>query len=443
MTGGAAVLRNSLAGLAARGIEVAAKLALYVLAAKLLGVSGSGLLFLAMTWGHFAATVSRLGIERSLTRLVAAELAVGQGLSARRQVIRGAAVVTATSGALGLATSAGAPLAAELLFHDPTAAAPLAASGLVIPAMAVTFTLTAALAGLERTVAAQVLQNLSWPIGMLIGLGIGLRDPAHIILALAATMLIAAIAAALWICLDRAKFARDDALPPGLARLPSLFSTAAPLYVVELVQVTIASLPALLLGAFADAASVSVFSVAQRASMLVHVVLLSLGTVAAPRFASHHRTGNASALRALSRQMQAAGTVLGGGLCMVLAIGAESILSLIGPRFAAGAPILAVMAAGQSIGALYAAQDILLAMTGNGAALRALNLLQLTTMLLLSVPLIAQLGPMGAAIVTALATAQGGFGTAMAARLLIPEAATFLAPILPRLLLPLIKKAGS
>ncbi len=71
---------------------------------------------------------------------------------------------------------------------------------------------------------------------------------------------------------------------------------------------------------------------------------------------------------------------------------------------------------------------------GNGAALRILNLLQLAVMLLLSIPLIAHLGAAGAAVVTALVTAQGGIGTAAAARLLIPEASTYFAPTLPRAL---------
>ena len=187
MNGRSAVLLNAIAGLAVRGIEVAAKLALYVVAAALLGVVGSGLLFIAMTWGHLAATLSRLGIERALTRLVAGDLAVGQGRSARRQILSGLAIVAATSTTLGLATHLVAPIAADILFHDPALAAPLAASGLVIPVMALTFTLTAILSGLDRTSAAQIFQNVFWPIGMLLGLALGARDPETVILALATT----------------------------------------------------------------------------------------------------------------------------------------------------------------------------------------------------------------------------------------------------------------
>ena len=428
------VLLNSVASLAVRGVEVGAKLALYVVAANLLGVAGSGLLFLAMTWGHLAATLSRLGIERALMRLVASELAVAQGESARRHVLQGVAVVAAVSIALGAATYLAAPFAAEFLFHDASAAAPLAASGLVIPAMAVAFTLTHVLAGLDRTTASQLLQNVFWPIGMLLALAFGASKPAEVIHVLAATMLVVCFVAALWIMVDRARLARDEPLAAGIAMLPSLRATAAPLYIVELVQVSIASLPTLLLGIFADTAAVSVFSVAQRASMLAHVVLLSLGTVASPRFAALHRTHDVDGLSRLNRQMQIAGTVMGGGVCLVLAAAGGPLLSLIGPSFAGGAYLLAIMAAGQFVSALYATQDLLLAMTGNGAALRVLNLLQLAVMLLLSIPLISQFGAAGAALVTALVTAQGGIGTAATARLLIPEASTFLAPALPRAL---------
>ncbi|MDQ2104351.1 hypothetical protein QSG27_16750, partial [Azospirillum sp. C340-1] len=72
------------AGLGLRGVEVAGKLGLYVIAARSLGVHEAGLFFLCLTWIGLASTVARLGLERAVTRHIAAELAVGQGRAAGR-----------------------------------------------------------------------------------------------------------------------------------------------------------------------------------------------------------------------------------------------------------------------------------------------------------------------------------------------------------------------
>ncbi|WP_445679608.1 lipopolysaccharide biosynthesis protein [Radicibacter daui] len=430
-TGRGSVLRHALGGFAVRGLEVGCKFLLYMLAAHLLGKAESGFLFLAMTWGHLAATCSRLGVEKALTRLVAAELAIGQGLKARHLAIRGALVVLAAGLVLGGATMVAAPLAADLLFHDAAAGPALRMSGLVIPGMALAFTITGIMTGLGRTVSAQLLQNVFWPAGLLAGLLMGQREAEGLIATLAVTMLLTVACGLAALLADRRSLAADEPLPPDAGLLPGMRATAAPLYVVELVQVSIASLPVLILGMFADAGAVSIFSVASRASMLVLVVLISLGTMAAPRYAGLHRKRLTDDLKALNHRIQLAGAVIGGGLSLILAVAAFPLLSLLGQGFADGSLVLVVMASGQMVNALYSGQDVLLAMTGHGPALRLLNIVQFSVISLLGLVLIPVFGAMGAAIATAVCTAQGGIGTAAVARLLVPEAAPFLAPSMP------------
>ncbi len=402
-----------------------------MLAARFLGQKESGFLFLAMTVGHLAATVCRLGVERALTRLIAAELSLGQGKAAGRVLLIGAAATTAAGLVLGMAVGGLAPFAAAVFFHDPDAAASLQACAWTIPAMTLAFTLTFALVGLGRTVAAQILQNVLWPSGLLAGLLGGLHSARSLIFVLAASLVLTAFLAALAIAADRRRLTVSEELPAGTARLPSLWRTAWPLYVVELVQVSIASLPVMILGVFADAAAVSVFSIALRASMLVWVVLLSLSTVASPRFAALHRLGHGAELATTNRRVQLAGAILGGGLCLVLGAAAQPLLSLIGPGFAAGTSVLAMLVLGQAVNALYACQDTLLAMTGRGETLKRLNLMQLAVMLSLSFLLIPPFGAMGAAIATAVTTAQGALGTAMAVSLLLPTLQPRFAPPAP------------
>ena len=412
--------------------EVGAKLALYMLAARLLDDQECGVLFICLTWVLLAGTLSRFGMERALSRLIPAELALRQGLAARKVLLRGGVIVAAAGLGLGAITALAAPFSAGHLFHADPALPSLRACGVVIPVLSVAVTLGFVLVGCHRPVLSQILQNLLWPFGMLIGLGLGVRHSSALMLIMAATQAVAILVAVLAIARRHADFAVDSPLSAEAEKLPSLWRTALPLYVVELVQVSIATLPVLILGIFADPTAVSSFSIALRASMLVLVVLLSLSMVASPRFAALHRQGDWPQLAAVNHRTQMLGGVLGLMVCAVLAVGAPVLLSLIGRNFAGGVPALLILLAGQAVNALYAGQDGLLAMTGQGNALRLLNLAQLAVMVLLSFMLIPRLGALGAAAVTALVTAQGAFGTAMAVSLYFPAAAPRLAPPVPR-----------
>lgn len=411
--------------------EVAAKLALYMLAARLLSEEECGVLFLCLTWVLLAGTFSRAGMERALSRLIPAELALHQGASARRALIRAGMIVMALGLLVGLITVLAAPFAAEHLFHAPAALPALRACGVVIPVLTQGVNLGFVLVGFQRPVLSQVLQNLLWPVFMLAGVLLGLNDAASIMMLMAAAYLVAIFVSLIAILGHRKELLRDEPLPHDAQKLSGLWKTALPLYVVELVQVSIPTLPVLLLGVFADPAAVSSFSIALRASMLVLVVLLSLSMVASPRFAALHRQSDWTQLASVNRRTQALGAFLGGTVCLVLAAGAPILLALIGRNFLGGTPALLVLLIGQGVNALYAGQDGLLAMTGQGHALRALNLAQVVVMIVLSFTLIPYFGAVGAAIVTAIVTAQGAIGTAMAVKTYYPPATPRLAPAVP------------
>ena len=421
----------SLGGLATRMAEVGLKLALYMLAARFFSGEECGVLFLCLTWVLLASTAARFGMERALSRLIPAELALCQGATARHALVRGGVIVTLFGLVAGLATVLVAPFAADRLFQASAALPALRACGLVIPVLTQGMTLSFVLVGFQRPVLSQALQNLLWPSFMLAGVLFGLREASSIMLLMAASQVVSIGVALAAVFGHSEELRHDQPLPPDAVKLPSLWKTARPLYVVELVQVSISTLPVLILGSFASAVAVSSFSVALRASLLVLVVLLSLSMVASPRYAALHRQGAWDELAAVNRRTQALGALLGGAVCVVLAAGAPVILALIGRNFAGAAPALLVLLAGQAVNALYAGQDGLLAMTGQGKVLRFLNLAQMTVMLVLSFTLIPRFGALGAAFVTAIVTAQGAVGTAMAVKTFYPPATPRLVPTVP------------
>ncbi|KAA0684433.1 oligosaccharide flippase family protein [Azospirillum brasilense] len=427
-------------GLGLRGVEVAGKLGLYIIAAGALGAHDAGLFFLCLTWIGLASTMARLGLERAITRHIAAELAIGQGRAAGRDLRTGLVGTGLAAALAAVVTYALAGPASHLLFEAPDLETPLRLSALALVPQTLTITIGSALAGLKRGVAAQFVQNALWPVLMLAALLAGVSSLDSLILALAGALTLSVAVGLVLLARDRRRFT-DHSGPADAASanaasadgrteaLPSLWHTALPLFVVELVQVSLASLPVLALGVFVDAASVGAFSVANRISMLVWVVIISIGTFAAPNYAELHRRGETSRLLAMNRAIMLTVAALGLPMVSVMMVVPELLLDLVGQGFGSAATALRILAVGQMINCLLACQDILLAMTGHGRTLRRLNLLQLAVCVLLGAVLIPVFGMTGAAVVTALTVAQGAIGTTLVRILLFrkPKTSTPLA----------------
>jgi O-antigen/teichoic acid export membrane protein len=408
-------------GLAVRGLETVGKLGLYWLVGRRLGPHESGLFFLCLTWATLAATPARMGMERAMTRHIAAELAVGQGLGARRALFAGMGWSTLGSLVMAVLTALAAWPASRLVFGDPALAPPLVATGIVLVPMTFSISLGYALAGFRRGVSAQLVQNGLWPALTLAALALGITGVGPLLLALAGAYLVSCVWGIAIVLLDRGRL--GQATEAGQAEaLPTLWASARPFLVVEIVQVSLITLPVLVLGAASDPASVGAFSIANRASTLIWVVCISIAMVASPGFAEHHRRGERAELRRANRLMRVVTAVIGVPVALLLLLVPGLLLGLVGPDFRSGAPALAVLAFGQLVNALLPSQDVVLAMTGHGRTLRLLNLLQLATMVVLCATVIPAFGLMGAAVTQSVLIVQGAIGTAIAVARLEPGA---------------------
>lgn len=412
-------------GMAVRGLEVFGKFGLYMLAARTLGIQESGLFFLCLTWVGLASTVARMGLERALTRHIAAELAVGNVAMARADLIQGLLWTMASACLLGLLTYGFADSVADYLFSEPALAWPLKLSALAIPAMTLAVVAGGALSGLHRGVMTQLVQNALWPVLTLLALVTTVNTLDNLIIAMIAAMLVSGLLGAAAIMRSFPSSTAATAQPLEKTeeeRLPYLWKTAAPLAVVEIIQVSIGSLPMLALGIFASPTAVGAFSIANRISMLIWVVILSVGAIAAPSFAACHRKGEIAALRAINRQTRFVIMLFGLPAIAIMMLFPSTLLGLVGSGFDIASTALVIMAAGQLVNCLLPCQDIVLAMTGHGATLRVLNLAQFATCVILGSILLPQFGAEGAALVTAICIAQGAIGTTLMLRRLMPGA---------------------
>jgi O-antigen/teichoic acid export membrane protein len=415
-----ATLIRYVLGLGVRGAETLGKLGLYILVGHRLGAHDAGLFFICLTWVALVATGARLGLDKALTRHVAAEVAIGAGSAAARAMRLGFGWTTVAGlVAAGLTWAVAGP-AATLAFRMPDLAGPLALTAVVMLPQTLIFTMGSAMAGFKQTTAAQVVQNALWPNLTLAALFLGADTLDRLILALAGSIAVSCALAVYFLWRARPALAdRPRPTDAPVEALPGMWHTALPLLVVEVTQVGLSSLPVLVLGLVADAATVGAFSIANRISMLVWVIIIAAGTVAAPHFAELYRLGATDRLRRYNTMIRRGVAAVGVPATLVMLAVPELLLRLISPEFDTAATALRIMALGQMVNCLLPVQDVLLGMTGHGAVLRRLNLLQLAVGLITSAALIPAFGIIGAALVAALVTAQGAIGTTLAARRLL------------------------
>lgn len=415
-------------GLLARGVELVGKLGLYMLAARMLGAHEAGLFFLSMTWVGLAATIGRAGFDKAVVRHMAADLAIGKQEEARATLFTCLLWVVAGSLLATLVTLLIAYPASIHLFGDPDLYRPVIIGAAAIIPQALCVFAGYVLFGYGRSVAGQWVQNASWPAFILLAMLAGVHSLDGLLYALAFSNLVSALIGALLI--HRATRRPPEAVqipaepvePLKIAALPALWRTALPLGIVEIVQVSLNSIPLLLLAAFATASEAGAFSIASRLSILIWVVIISIGAIASPRFAALHRVGDWDGLRMQNQRARLLVALCGVPLLILMMLFPERLLSLIGPGFEIAATALVIMCVGQFVNCLLPCQDIMLAMTGHGSLLRWLNAAQLAVCVIAGFVLVPLFGMNGAAILSAIVIAQGAIGTAVAVRYLLPRA---------------------
>ena len=406
-----------------RGLEAAAKFGLYALAARLLGGEQSGEFFLCLTVVHFTTTLARLGLEKPLTRHVAAELAVGRGDIALKKALSGSAIVMASSLVFsGLLALLAGPLATGM-FHQPDLERALLLSALIVPLQNIAYTLAYLLIGLDRGAAAQFVMNALPPTLSLGALVAGAHDVSRLLMAYSAAFVICSLLGGVLVWRAWTGALQREP-PPGMKveALPSIWASARPLLVVELAQAALLSVPIFALGHFASQVAVSEFSIANRLTMLVSTVVLSIGSIVAPAFARHHRRGENAELRHVNRQVLLVSAAICLPVLAVMVVFAHPLLALLGSPSQTTVNALMILAVGQLVFSLYPCQDTLLAMTGHGDVLRRISIGQLAVAAVLCAALIPAFGVIGAAIASSAIWALGAVSCGYFVSRVLPEA---------------------
>ena len=120
----------------------------------------------------------------------------------------------------------------------------------------------------------------------------------------------------------------------------------------------------MILGLFATATDVGVYTAAARTALLTRFLLLANSAVAAPRFAALHAANDREGVARLAVRSTILTTVSSVPLLLIFIVFPEKILSLFGPQFEAGAQALIILSAGQFVNAMTGPVGYLLNMSG-------------------------------------------------------------------------------
>ena len=332
--------------------------------ARVLGADGLGIYHLALTFALIASVVGRMGMDAAMLKFGATSHAAvdGSRLAAVHRMGMGTALLGC--GVVAASTFLAADWLAAVLYSEPAIAAPLRLMSLALVPFALLNLYGELLKAGHHQAVSSFVQGAALPMVnlLLLIVFIGhLQDDS----AAAAIYLIATV----FVCLSSYVLWRRT-LPPGHSpateslRFRDLLGTAMPMYGAAIADSVMTVSDVLILGMFATAADVGIYTAAARTALLTRFLLLANSAVVAPRFAALHAADDRQGVARLAVRSTLLTTVSSVPLLLIFIAFPEKILSLFGPQFEAGAQALIILSAGQFVNAMTGPVGYLLNMSG-------------------------------------------------------------------------------
>lgn len=397
---GRGAVARSLAIAGTRLLDLPFRYGLHLLIAARLAIADVGAFYIVFSVMTLLSGFGRLGVDRALTREVAAALGRDLPQTARAAIRRGFRQTLLTS---GLVTAAlvllSRPVAVHLL-HKPALALPLALGAASILPQNLANAAAGALAGLGRVALSQMIYAWLWPgLFCIAALLVPLTVQRTLLMIVGSMVLSAVLGIALMLRVLPVAHREPSPAPEH----PSLFRLGAQLFSMELFQLAISSAPPFVLGIVASDIEVGRYALAWRIVLLLNLLVAGMAAVASPQFARASATGDRASMHRVARQTVGVTAALSAFPLILLAVNPAFFLSRFGPAYAPAAPALRILLLGQLALILSTAVPEMLGMTGHSKTLLRINLLSLVVLLAALAAFTPHFGAVGAAAGTALA----------------------------------------
>lgn len=332
--------------------------------ARALGADGLGIYHLSLTFALIASVVGRMGMDAAMLKFGATSHASrdGRRLAAVHRMGMGTALLGC--GIVAASTFLAADWLAATLYKDPAIAAPLRLMSLALLPFALLNLYGELLKAGHHQALSSFVQGAALPMVnllLLFAFAGHLRDAsAAAAIYLAATVLVCLASYVLW----RRTLPREPSPTTEPLRFRDLLGTAMPMYGSAIADVVMTFSDVLILGMYATATEVGIYTAAARTALLTRFLLLANSAVAAPRFAALHAAHDSEGVARLAVRSTLLTTVSSVPLLLLFIVFPEKILALFGPQFEAGAQALIILSVGQFVNAMTGPVGYLLNMSG-------------------------------------------------------------------------------
>lgn len=382
-------------------------LAFYALLTRLLAPDEVGTYFLALSVATTFAAFVGFGLPRTATRLLA-EVTAGALRSSTRYVAERAVAILLLAGIVGFVsyiTFVGDWLA-NGLFENARLASVSGYVAVWFVLLALRQLLAESFRGLGNIKLASLFGGLVSGAITLVLLGVGALAASGITLIQAFTYTVAGLvfstglaAILLWRATDKSGTPATDRIGTG-----HILAVAAPIMLIEVVQVTLAQSNTWILGAISTATQVALFNTVVQIGLLISFPFIIVNNAIPQLLVRFQAAGQRQRLELLLQGVATATFIPAALMAIGLALFGQPLLQLVyGADYGVGATALMWLAAGQLVNVMAGPCGVALVLTGHQQASLAVTIVTSLIAVPLSIYLSARYGASGAAASTAIA----------------------------------------
>jgi len=364
--------------------------------ARTLGAEGAGLYFLALTVTTIATVFGRMGLDNTVLRFTAANASVDDWAAVKGVYKKGMKLALIASSVSALVVFALAPFLAEKVFQKPELVSPMRWMSLAVVPMTFVMLHAEALKGLKRIRDSFIVFGVGVPAisltaFLLIGASYGVNG------AIWAYALGAIFTALLGVILWY--FATPQLRKVSTSfRINDLLKSSIPLFWVASLNMMINWTATFALGVWGTQEDVGIFSMASRTALLTSLILTSVNSVSAPKFAELYNKKDINALGVTARSSAKLMTLIASPLLLLFLVAPQWVMGMYGEEFKEGGLLLAIMSIGQFINVVSGSVGYLLIMSGNEGIVKNIVLFIAVLSTILNFIFIYNYGAIGAAI---------------------------------------------
>ena len=367
--------------------------------ARALGAEGAGLYFLALTVTTIATVFGRMGLDNTLLRFTAANASVNDWSAVKGVYMKGMKLALIASFLSAVIVFVFASVLADKVFQKPELVVPMRWMSLAVVPMTFVILHAQVLKGLKRIRDSFIVFGVGVPAISLVGLLI-LRESYGVNGAVWAygigailTMLLGVI---LWhVSTPQLRKASGD------FRANDLLQSSIPLFWVASLNMLINWTATFALGIWGTGEDVGIFSMASRTAMLTSLILTSVNSISAPKFAELYKKKEMAALGTTARNTAKLMTLIASPLLLLFLIAPQWVMGMFGDEFQKGGILLSILAIGQFVNVATGSVGYLLMMSGKEKLMRNNVALIAAMSILLNAVLVPIYGALGAVIATA------------------------------------------